>query len=121
MFGRVRKIPEVMSVHNRIIAAGDRQAGNMPIQGTGADMLKLAQTEMQDWIEQVVRPQGVWCWMLNTVHDELIVEVEQGYGEIVKNKLEDVMENVVRDRQSGEWLFRVPVKAEAKVMDRWVK
>lgn len=119
-FGRVRAVPEVRSVHRRIVAAGLRQAGNMPIQGTGADMLKLAQAEVQDFVRDM-RAEGIWCWPLNEVHDELIYEVEQGYGEILLAKAEDVMSNVLVDKDTGEDLCRVPIVAEGKVMQRWEK
>lgn len=121
LFGGIRRIPEVRSIHSRVVAAGLRQAGNMPIQGTGADMLKLAQTEIQDWIEQEMRPAGIWVWPLNEVHDELIFEVEQGYGSLLLAKAEDVMRNVLVDKQTGENLCRVPVEADGKVMLRWEK
>jgi DNA polymerase I len=119
--GRIRRVPEVRSVHKRVVAAGERQAGNHKIQGTGADMLKLAQAEIQDFIEQELRPEGIWCRPLNEVHDELIYEVEQGYGEILLAKCEDVMSNVLVDKESGESLCRVPIVAEGKVMARWEK
>lgn len=120
-FGRIRRVPEVRSVHRRVVAAGLRQAGNEKIQGTGADMLRLAQAEIQDWIEQEVRPDGIWCWPLNEVHDELIFETEPDFGEILLAKCEEVMENVLVDKDTGEDLCRVPIKAEGKVMTRWEK
>lgn len=119
--GRVRRVPEVRSVHNRVIAAGERQAGNHKIQGTGADMLKLAQAEIQEYIETVIRPEGIWCWPLIEVHDELIYEIEQGYGEILLAKCEDVMSRVLEDKRAGVNLCRVPVVADGKVMQRWEK
>jgi DNA polymerase-1 len=121
LFGRVRPTPEIKSVHRSTVSAGQRQAGNMKIQGSGADMLKLAQAEIQDWIEQVLRPNNVWCWPVNEVHDELIFEVEEGLGKFVLKKCIDVMSKVMFDKDTGEDLFRVPVKAEGKVMQRWVK
>lgn len=119
--GRVRRTPEMRSVHKRIIAAGERQAGNHKIQGTGADMLKLAQAEIQEFIEKEIRPEGIWCWPLNEVHDELIYEIEQGYGELLLAKCEDVMGNVLRDKSTGENLCLVPIVADGKVMSRWEK
>jgi DNA polymerase-1 len=120
-FGRIRRIPEVRSEHRRVVAEGDRQAGNMGIQGDGADMLKLAQAEIQDWIEQEIRPLGVWCWPLNEVHDELIFEHDPGWGEIILAKCVDVMNNVLVDKDTGQDMSLVPVKAEGKVMLRWEK
>jgi DNA polymerase-1 len=120
-FGRIRRVPEVRSVHKRVVAAGLRQAGNMRIQGTGADMLKLAQAEIQDWVDKELMGMGIWCWPLNEVHDELIYEIEEGYGELLLAKAEDVMSGVLTDKQTGERLCRVPIVAEGKVMSRWEK
>ena len=120
-FGRTRKVPEVKSVHKRVIAAGERQSGNHKIQGTGADMLKLAQVEIQDFIEKEIRPEGIWCWPLNEVHDELIYEIEEGYGWILLAKCEEVMKNVLVDKETGENLCRVPIKASGAIMQRWAK
>ncbi len=120
-FGRIRRIPHVRSEHNRIVAEGDRMAGNMPVQGMGADMLKAAQAEIQDWIEQEIRPLGVTCMPLNEVHDELIFEIEQGWGDILLAKCLDVMTNVLVDKDSGLDCSRVPIKADGKVMTRWQK
>lgn len=121
LFGRCRLVPEVRSVHRNIESAGLRQAGNMKIQGTGADMLKLAQAELQDWIEQKLRTLGIWCWPVNEVHDELIYEVEEGFGRVVLRKAIEIMSRVLVDKQTGESLFRVPVKAEGGIMLRWEK
>lgn len=121
LFGGIRRIPEVNSVHNRVVAAGLRQGGNMPIQGTGADLLKIAQAEIQDWVVGEVRSAGIWCWPLNEVHDELIFEAELGFGDVVREKAMEVMSNVTVDRQTGENLFRVPLEADGKVGLRWEK
>lgn len=120
LFGRIRRVPEVRSVHSRVVAAGLRQAGNMPIQGTGADMMKLALAEIQEECERI-RLAGVWVWPLMTVHDEILIEVEQGYGSIVQMMMEDVMSRVMVDKESGVDGFRVKVKADGKVMSRWEK
>jgi DNA polymerase-1 len=120
-FGRVRRVPETRSVHKRVVEAGLRQAGNMPIQGTGADMMKLALAEIQERIEEDFRSCGIWCWPLMTVHDEILVEVEEGYGELVQCMMEEVMMNVLRDKDTGEDLCKVPIKADGKIMRCWEK
>lgn len=121
LFGRIRRIPEVRSVHKRVVAAGLRQAGNMPIQGSQADWMKLAIAEIQAEVIEYFRRDGVWCQPLMTVHDEMLVEVEEGYGEVVRDHMEDVMGRVMVDRTTGENLCRVKVKADGKVMLRWSK
>ena len=121
MFGRTRKIPEVRSVHKRVIAAGLRQAGNHPIQAPDSGMMRLAMAETQDKIVDVLRAEGMWCHPLMTIHDELLVETDEEYGELAKEMMVSVFENVLVDKQSGENLCRVPIKAEGKIMSRWEK
>ena len=93
----------------------------MPIQTTQAEWMKLAMTEIHDTVILPARAQGIWCWPLMTIHDQLMVEVEAGYGELIQYQMEQVMERVMTDRESGENLCRVPVKADSKVMSRWSK
>ena len=121
LFGRVRRIPEVRSTHDRIIQAGLRQAGNHPIQGTCADMMRLALAEVQHWIETEIRPAGIWCQPLLTVHDEGIWEVEEEYGEMFRDGVTEIFSNVLTDKDTGVDYCRVPVKAEGKVMRVWEK
>jgi len=115
LFGRIRRVPEVRSVHNRVVAAGLRQAGNMPIQGTAAELMKLVIAEVQEWVETEVRVQGVWCQPLMTVHDELLLEVDEDWAEVVREVVVGMFENVLRGECS------VPIKADGKVMERWEK
>ena len=121
LFGRIRRVPEVRSVHKRVVAAGLRQAGNMPIQACCAEWMKLAIAEVQEEVVKAFRADGIYCWPLMTIHDELLLEVENGYEEQARELMEGIMADVMRDRDSGEWMFRVPVKADAKVMERWSK
>lgn len=121
MFGRVRRIPEVRSVHSRVIAAGLRQAGNHPIQAPDSGFMRLAMAVAWYEVKPVFDAAGIWFWPLMTIHDELLTEVEEGYGEIAKAYLVDAFENVLTDRETGERLLRVPVKADGKVMARWGK
>lgn len=121
MFGRVRRIPEVRSVHNRVIAAGLRQAGNHPIQAPDSGMMRLVMAEVQEVVIEPLQREGIWCWLLMTIHDELLIEVDEEYAEFVKNQVICVFENVMVDRQTGKNLFRVPIRAEGHVSERWEK
>jgi DNA polymerase I len=121
LFGRIRRVPEVQSCHPRIVSSGLRQAGNAPIQGTGSDWMKLAIVETQDEIIKSLRREGVIAYPVLTVHDELMVEVEEGYGEMVKDEMVRLMSMVMTDRTTGENLCKVPVKADGKVLRRWTK
>lgn len=121
LFGRIRRIPEVRSVHKRIIAAGLRQAGNHPIQAPDSGMMRLAMAETQEAIVKFFRLEGLWCQPLMTIHDELLLEVEEEYGQLAKEMMVSVFENVLVDRVTGENLCRVPIKAEGTLMKRWGK
>lgn len=120
-FGRVRRIPEVRSTHERIIQAGLRQAQNMPITATSAGLMKLAIAEVQQFIETELRPQGVYCYPLLTIHDAEICEIDEDYAEVFKDVMVDIFSNVLTDKDTGVKLCRVPIKADAKVMQVWEK
>lgn len=121
LLGRIRRIPEVRSVHPRIVQGGQRQAGNSPIQGTQADLNKIAIAEVHDVVVKRARREGIACKMLITVHDEIVGECEQGYGELIVNMCEDVMSRVMVDRDTGVDMCAVPIKADGHVMSRWQK
>lgn len=121
LFGRIRRVPEARSVHKRIISAGLRQAGNQPIQGTCADMMRLAIAMVHALIVVPLRRDGIWCRMLMTIHDELLLEVEEKYAEMVRGMMVSVFESVLVDEVTGENMCRVPIRADGKIMDRWSK
>lgn len=120
LMGRVRRVPEVRSVHERIVQAGLRQAANQPIQGTNADCIRLVMGEVDPILDEV-RNSGVWVWPVMTVHDELVLSCQKGYGDMVRELVADRMEHVLYDRETDENLCRVPVAADGKVMQRWEK
>ncbi len=121
LFGRIRLVPEIKSAHKRIVAAGLRQAGNHPIQGTCADMMRLVLPEVQDFIVNEMRSQGIYCIPLLSVHDEGIWEVDEKYAEPFKEIVEGIFGTVLIDKDTGEDYCSVPIKASGKVMDRWEK
>ncbi len=121
LFGRVRRVPEVSSVHNRIQNAGLRQARNQPIQGSCADINKLAIAMNQDLVVDEMRHEGIWDWPLISVHDELIQEVEEGYGELVKLRTEMMFNETMLDVDTGEYMCQVPIESSGTVMKRWAK
>lgn len=118
--GRVRRIPEVRSVHKRIQQAGVRQAGNVKDQGSCADLMRLAMAAVDDRCEEI-RQQGYWAWPLLTVHDELILEAEEDVAEAVQAMVQSEMDNVAMDRATGKNLLKVPIKSEGAILSRWEK
>jgi DNA polymerase I len=77
MFGRRRYLPELGSGNPRVRAIGERQALNAPIQGSAADILKLAMIK----VARVLADVGLGSRMILTVHDELVFEVPEGEQE----------------------------------------
>ena len=120
LFGRVRRIPEVRSCHERIRSAGLRQAGNMPVQATAADVNKLGMARTEAMLE-AYRASGLDAWALMSIHDELLLEVEEGWAEEVCAGVQFEMGSSMVDIKTGEEMCSVPIAAEGKVMDRWEK
>lgn len=118
--GRVRLIPEVYSAHEWIREAGIRQAGNHSIQGLCADLMRLVLPEIQDYV-YMFRHNGVHCQPLITVHDEGIWEVAEDYADTFRAVVEDTFRCVLVDKDIGVEYSRVPLEADAKIMDRWKK
>lgn len=119
--GRIRRIPEVRSVHQRIVAGGLRQAGNAPIQGSQADLFKIALAAVHAEVIKPARNEGIKCSILNAVHDEILAEVEEGYGDLLSIIMAGTMENVMQDIEKGIDLCSVPILASPHVMKRWEK
>jgi DNA polymerase-1 len=118
--GRVRLVPEIRSCHSYIRSAGIRQAGNMPIQGCNAEQTKLVMGELE---EEFIRlyDGGTYVWPLLPVHDQIIAEADEESAEMIGTIMEYVFSNVMVDKQSGENLWRVPIKADYEIMEKWIK
>jgi len=87
LMGRRRFIPEIVSRNANIRGNAERQAINMPIQGTAADMIKLAMIE----IHRALKSKKLDAKMLLQVHDELVFEVAARDEESVKKLVEGKM------------------------------
>jgi len=107
LFGRRRYIPELNSDNHQMRAMGERMAINMPIQGTAADLMKMAMIDVQDKL----RPYGERARLTLQVHDELIVEAEEEIAEKVSKIVKDCMENVAK--------LRVPIDVGVGIGKRW--
>lgn len=92
LFGRRRAIPELTSGRQHLRAFGERTAINTPIQGTAADIIKLAMLEVQQRIDDEAWPAA----MVLQVHDELIFEVQQNaadaFGALVARTMREVVQ-----------------------------
>lgn len=106
LLGRRRYIPELSSPNYTVRQFGERAAMNMPLQGSAADVIKLAMVDVNRKLE------GMKSQMILQIHDELIVEAADNEVEEVKIKLRDGMENAIKlsvpltvDVESGKsWL-----------------
>ncbi|RLB97132.1 MAG: DNA polymerase I, partial [Deltaproteobacteria bacterium] len=105
--GRIRLVPDINSNNGNLRRFAERIAINTPIQGSAADLIKLAMIE----VEKAVSEKGYRSAMLLSVHDEVILEVPpeelQGVSAIVK----EVMESV--------WDLSVPLKVNVGSGDNW--
>lgn len=103
LFGRHCWIPNINDKNPMMRAGAERAAINAPIQGSAADLIKMAMIA----IYRAKLP----ARMLLQVHDELILEVREDLAESVAAQVKDIMENVVH--------LSVPIKVEAGVGDNW--
>jgi len=106
LFGRRRYIPELNSHNFQLRSAGERMAINHPIQGTAADLIKMAMIEVNNKIKN--NPD---VRLILQVHDELVLEVKKGAEEKIGQIVKETMEGVVK--------LRVPVKVEVNTGHSW--
>ncbi len=107
MFGRRRYLPELSSGKHMMRAFGERVARNMPIQGTAADIIKIAMVR----VDERLKKEGLQARLILQVHDELIVEAPQEESARVMALLQEEMENAVQ--------LEVPLTADAAVGRTW--
>ena len=94
IYGRRRPIPEMRSSSQREVAQGERIAINTPVQGSAADLLKMAMVELSQRLE-VDHPEAK---MLLTVHDELVLEAPENQADEVMRTVRRAMEGVAELR-----------------------
>jgi DNA polymerase-1 len=118
--GRVRRIPEVRSVHTWIQQAGVRQGQNTPIQGGNAELMKLTMGECTARLK-VLRDYGIRVRPINTIYDSLMIETEEDDGETVSEMMAEVMAGCMTDKQTGRENCLVPIKSDGKLHKKWEK
>ena len=109
LFGRRRWLPELKSSNFNTRSFGERVALNMPIQGTAADIMKLAMIH----VHSRLREEGLQARLILQVHDELIVECPEEEAETVKALLSREMESVAQ--------LAVPLIADAAAGRSWAE
>ena len=109
LYHRRRALPELKSSNFNMRSFGERVALNMPIQGTAADIMKLAMVAV--W--KRLKAEGLEARLVLQVHDELIVECPQAEAEQVQRLLTEEMEGVAH--------LAVPLTAEAHWGKNWLE
>ena len=104
---RRRYIPELESKNFNVRGFGERIAMNTPIQGSAADIIKLAMVELY----KKLREEGLESKLILQIHDELIIETKKSELDRVKEIMRDLMENAIE--------LKVPLKVDIVVGDNW--
>ncbi len=107
LFGRRRALPELNSKNFNLRSFGERAAMNTPIQGTAADIIKIAMLRVRDRL----KAEGFEARLILQVHDELILEAPEHEAERAAALLREEMEHAAE--------LRVPLVAEAKIGHSW--
>jgi len=115
LFNRRRYLPDMNSSMVQVRKTAERMAINTPIQGTAADMIKMAMIEIHKYLTPNPSPSkgdgDKNVKMLLQVHDELLFEVKDEKMEEAVAKIKKIMENVIK--------LKVPVVVDVKVGGNW--
>jgi DNA polymerase-1 len=106
LFGRRRYVPDLEARVKSVREAAERMAFNMPVQGTAADLMKLAMVKLFPRLEEV------GARMLLQVHDELVLEAPKERAEAVARLAKEVME--------GVYPLAVPLEVEVGIGEDWL-
>ena len=109
LFGRRRALPELASNNHNIRSSGERMARNTPIQGTAADVIKLAMVRV--W--RRLRAEKMESRLILTVHDELIVEAPEAEASRAAQILREEMEGCVH--------YAVPLSTDVHTGKNWLE
>lgn len=107
LWGRRRYVPEIKSNNFNVRQFGERVAMNAPIQGTAADVIKIAMINIQNALEK----NNMKSKLILQVHDELVIEAPDEELEKAKEILVNEMENVIK--------LSIPLKVEAEIGKDW--
>jgi len=107
LLGRIRLLTDIDSSNKIVQAAAERIAVNTPIQGTAADLIKVAMIN----IDRAIDERGLKTAMLLSVHDELVFEVPPEELDAVSQLVKDIME--------GVWNLKVPLKVNISSGRNW--
>ena len=108
LLGRRRYYTDLTNHNHSVRTAAERAAVNMPIQGTAADIMKLAMIKTHAWLASGAAPK---CTLLLQVHDELLFEIEDDAVDATLPGIIDCMENA--------YPMDVPIRVDAKAGPNW--
>ncbi len=114
-FGRRRYFPDIHSKLQFLKAAAERMAINAPIQGTGADIIKLAMIEIDKFLEK--RNLKNEARLLLQVHDELVYEIKDNLVKSLAPEIKNIMEEVIEPKK----IFGIVCEADASFGDNWAE
>lgn len=109
IFGRKRPIPEIQSENYNVKEAAKRLAINTPIQGTAADLIKLAMISVEKNLKGLNFKSG----LLLSIHDELLFEIEKERIDEAKAIIKEAMEQVCK--------FEVPILVDINIGENWAE
>jgi DNA polymerase-1 len=109
MYGRKRHIAEIHAKNRQLVAFGERTAMNHPMQGSAADIIKIAMVR----VERRLREEGLASKLVLQIHDELDFEVPADEIEPLSALVKETMEGVVK--------LKVPLIAEVSYGSNWAK
>jgi DNA polymerase-1 len=109
LMGRIRMLPDIASSNRNVRMFAERTAINTPIQGSAADLLKMAMIRT----DAALRKRGFQAAMILTVHDELVFEVPPRELEAVRRLVTEMME--------GVWQLKVPLRLNVAWGKDWTE
>ena len=109
LLGRRRYLRDIDSRNYTLRGFAERNAINTPIQGSAADIIKLAMVKIYEWINQ----ENLKSKMIMQVHDELVFDIEKEELNLFKSKVKTIMEGVVE--------MKVPLSVDVGVGKNWLE
>ena len=109
LMGRRRYLRDINSRNATMRGYAERNAINAPIQGTAADIIKLAMVNIHKWMAE----ENLKSKMIMQVHDELVFDIHKDELEVIQHRLINLMEHAVE--------LKVPMKVEAGVGQNWLE
>ena len=109
LFGRRRYLPDITSRNATVRALAERNAINAPIQGTSADIIKLAMIN----VDRRIKEEGMQSRMVLQIHDELLFDAISSETEVLMDIVKEEMENVIR--------LSIPLTVECNYGKNWLE